>query len=223
MFMNEAVAVQDVVNNYFDAYGRSMVLINNSDTVDNIPLANSHNLKHSINEAAELMDKEEDILFLYLTSHGSEDHYLSANFPPFKLNNISASNIKQALDDVGIKWRIIIISACYSGGFIEPLAGPSTLMITAASADRNSFGCGHDGKYTYFGDAYFEKGLKQTKSFVKAFDYASKIIFAKEEEEGFKNSEPQISVGAEIKIKLIDFEKELEIKSNLNWASTAEG
>ena len=221
--MNEAIAAQEIVKNYFDAYGRSMILINNSNTVDNIPLANEHNLKYSINKVGKLMNKEEDILFLFLTSHGSEDHFLSANFTPFKLNNINAGHIKQALDNSGIKWRIIIISACYSGGFIEPLAGPSTLLITAASAERNSFGCGHDGKYTYFGDAYFEKGLKQSRSFVKAFDQASKIIFTKEEEEGFKNSEPQISVGVEIKIKLIDFEKELEAKSRLNWASTAEG
>ncbi len=222
VFMNEAVAVQEIVNNQFDAFGHSMVLINNSDTTNNVPLANGHNLKYSINEAAKRMNKEEDILVLFLTSHGSEDHYLSANFSPFKLNNINASNIKQALDDSGIKWRIIIISACYAGGFIEPLAGASTLLITAASADRNSFGCGHDGQYTYFGDAYFEKGLKLTKSFTKAFDHASKIIFAKEEEEGFKNSDPQISIGTEIKNKLIDFEKELEVKSSLNWASTAE-
>lgn len=223
VFMNEALAAQNIVKKYFDAYGRSMTLINNNETLENVPLANGHNLKYSISKAAELMNKEEDILLLFLTSHGSEDHYLSANLPPFKLNNINASNIKQALDDAGIKWRIIIISACYSGGFIEPLAGPSTLLITAASADRNSFGCGHDGKYTYFGDAYFEKGLKQTKSFVKAFDQASKIISTKEKEDGFKNSDPQISVGTEIKNKLIDFEKELEIKSSLNWASTAEG
>lgn len=223
VFMNEAVAAQEIVKNYFDAYGRSMILINNNNTVSNIPLANGHNLKYSINEAGKIMNQEEDILFLFLTSHGTEDHYLSANFPPLKLNNINASNIKQALDASGIKWRIIIISACYAGGFIEPLAGPTTLLITAASADRNSFGCGHDGQYTYFGEAYFEKGLKQTKSFTKAFDQASKIIFAKEEEEGFKNSDPQISVGVEIKNKLIDFEKELEVKDSLNWASTAEG
>ena len=223
VFMNEAVAAQDIVNNYFGAYGRSMVLVNNPETMDEIPLANAHNLKRSINAVAKLMDKDEDILFLFLTSHGSEDHYISANFPSFKLNNLNADNIKHALNDAEIKWRIIIISACYSGGFIAPLAGPTTLLITAANADRNSFGCGHDGKYTYFGDAYFEKGLKQTKSFLKAFDHAEKIIFAKENKNNFENSDPQISVGIEIKNKLIEFEKGLKAKNSLNWASTAEG
>ncbi|GJM04978.1 MAG: hypothetical protein DHS20C09_09690 [marine bacterium B5-7] len=223
VFMNEVVAARDIVNNSFNAHGRSMVLINNVDTVDKVPLANSHNLKYSINHTAKLMNKEEDILLLFLTSHGSEDHYLSADFPPFRLNNINANTIKQALSDAEIKWRIIIISACYSGGFIKQLAGPSTLLITAASADRNSFGCGHDGKYTYFGDAYFENGLRQTKSFIKAFEHAEKIIFAKENENNFKSSDPQISVGIEIKNKLIEFEKELKTSNRLNWASTAEG
>jgi len=161
------------------------------------------------------------ILLLFLTSHGSEDHYLSANFLPFRLNDINASSINKALNEAGIKWRIIIVSACYSGGFIEPLADPYTLIITAANADRNSFGCGHDGKYTYFGDAYFENGLRQTRSFIKAFDHAKEIIYDKENKEGFKNSDPQIRLGSEIENKLIEFEKRLKVKGNANWASTA--
>lgn len=221
VFMNEAIAAQNIMNNYFDAFGRSLVLINNEDTVYDFPLANSHNLKKSIIEIAKLMNTEEDMLFLFLTSHGTEDHTLSANFPPFKLNNLDATLINNALDEAGIKWRIIIISACYSGGFIESLADPFTLLITAASSDRNSFGCGHDGKYTYFGDAYFENGLKQTKSFIKAYDRAAEIIYTKENEEGFKNSEPQIRIGAEIETKLIEYEKRYKMKGNSNWASTA--
>jgi len=220
VFMNEALAAQDIMNNYFDTFGRSLVLINNKDTVDSIPLANGHNLKNSIKETAKLMNTSEDILFLFLTSHGSEDHYISANFPPFKLNDINATSINKALNEAGIKWRIIIVSACYSGGFIEPLADPYTLLITAASADRKSFGCGHDGKYTYFGDAYFENGLRQTRSFIKAFNYANEIIIEKENKEGFKNSDPQIRIGSEIERKLIEYEKRLESKGNTNWAST---
>lgn len=220
VFMNEAIAAQDIMNNYFGTFSRSLVLINNVDTVDSVPLANGHNLKNSIKETAKLMDTDEDILLLFMTSHGSEDHYLSANFPPFKLNDINATTINKALNEAGIKWRIIIVSACYSGGFIGALADPYTLLITAASADRNSFGCGHDGKYTYFGDAYFENGLRQTKSFIKAFDHANEIIYDKENKEGFKNSNPQIRIGSEIESKLIEYEKRLEAKGDANWAST---
>lgn len=220
VFMNEVIAVQKILNNYFDVFGRSLALINNKATVSSAPLANGHNLKASIKEIATLMNTEEDILFLFLTSHGSEDHYISANFPPFKLNDINASTINQALDNASIKWRVIVISACYSGGLIDALTDSYTLLITAASADRNSFGCGHDGKYTYFGEAYFENGLSQTKSFIKAFDHAKEIISNKEKKEGFKNSNPQIRIGSKIESKLIEYEKRIETKGHTNWAST---
>lgn len=221
VFMNEAKSAQHIVDGHFNALGRSFVLINNMKTIDDIPLANGHNLKKAVSKIAKKMDKEEDIFVLFLTSHGHEDHQLSTNFSPFRLNDISPVTIKEALDNAEIKWRVIIVSACYAGGFIEPLANANTLLITAAKPDRQSFGCGHDGQYTYFGDAYFENGLKQTQSFIKAFDLASEIIRQRENEEGFENSEPQIDVGNEIRNKLAEFEKELEVKRSLNWASTA--
>jgi len=220
VFMNETRSAQSIMDDYFNTFGRSLVLINNEETVDNIPLANGHNLKKSIKQVAQLMNIDEDILILFLTSHGSEDHTISANFPPFKLNDLNASVLNGALNSAGVKWRIIIISACYSGGFIESLADPYTLVITAASADRNSFGCGHDGQYTYFGDAYLESGLKQTKSFLNAFDVAKKIVLEKENKQGYKNSEPQIRIGAEIKNKLISIEKKLETRVSNNWAAS---
>jgi peptidase C13-like protein len=218
VFMNETKSAQAIMNNHFNTFGRSLLLINNEETIESVPLANSHNLKNSIKETAKLMNIDEDILFLFLSSHGSEDHYISANFRPFKLNNINAETINVALNNAGIKWRIIVISACYSGGFIKPLTDPYTLLITAANVDRNSFGCGHDGQYTYFGEAYLENGLKQTRSFIKAFDVAKKIILEKENEDGFKNSNPQIMIGSEIKNKLLEYENELHTKVNNNWA-----
>jgi hypothetical protein len=94
-------------------------------------------------------------------------------------------------------------------------------LITAASADRNSFGCGHNGEYTYFGDAYLEQGLKQTKSFIQAFELAKNLIYEKENKEGFKNSNPQIKIGVEIEAKLKKYEENLKIKENNNWAMSA--
>jgi Peptidase C13 family len=220
VFMNEAIAARDIISNNFNAFGRSLVLINNKKTVDHIPLANSHNLKNGIKEIAKHMNLDEDILLIFLTSHGSEDHTISANFPPFKLNDINANTVSRALNSSGVKWRIIIISACYSGGLIDALADEYTLLITAASPDRHSFGCGHDGNYTYFGEAYFESGLKNTKSFIKAFGDAKKIIREMEQEAGIKNSNPQIRIGSEMENKLTEYEKRIAEKRNTNWAST---
>ena len=221
VFMNETESAKSILDDYMNTFGRSLVLINNEKTVDNTPLANSHNLKISLKETAKLMNTEEDILVLFLTSHGSKEHQLVTSFPPFKLNNLKPNTIKKALNTAGIKLRIIIISACYSGGFIEPLKDPYTLLITAASADQTSFGCGHDGQYTYFGEAYFEKGLKQTRSFIKAFDIAKKIILEKEKAENLESSEPQIWVGSEIEKALMLYEAVIQEKANNNWAASS--
>ena len=221
VFMNEVKSAQRIISDYFGVFGRSLLLINNRATVKTTPLANGHNLKKAINKTADLMNLDEDILLLFLASHGSEDHYLSANFNSFNLNDIDANMINTALNGAGVKWRVIIVSACYSGGFIDQLADPYTLLITAASYDRNSFGCGHDGQYTYFGEAYFEKGLKKTRSFIKAFELAHELIRRKEKERGFENSNPQISLGAEIEKKLTELEESLRVQGNNNWASTA--
>ena len=221
VFMNETESAKSILDDYMNTFGRSLVLINNEKTVDNTPLANSHNLKISLKETAKLMNTEEDILVLFLTSHGSKEHQLVTSFPPFKLNNLKPNTIKKALNTAGIKLRIIIISACYSGGFIEPLKDPYTLLITAASADQTSFSCGHDGQYTYFGEAYFEKGLKQKRSFIKAFDIAKKIILEKEKAENLESSEPQIWVGSEIEKALMLYEAVIQEKANNNWAASS--
>lgn len=221
VFMNETKSAKSVMDNYMNSFGRSLVLINNEKTVNSVPLANSHNLKTSLKEAAKRMNIDEDIMALFLTSHGSKDHKLVTSFPPFKLNNLSANTINTALNAAGIKWRIIIISACYSGGFIEQLSDPYTLLITAAGSEQTSFGCGHDGQYTYFGEAYLEKGLKQTRSFVEAFDVAKEAILEKEKKEELESSEPQISVGSEIEKKLRQFEKVIQAKAINDWAGNS--
>lgn len=221
VFMNETNSAKSIMDNYMNSFGRSLVLINNEKTINTIPLANSHNLKTSLKETAKLMNIEEDILVLFLTSHGSKDHKIVTSFTPFKLNDLSADTINTALNAAGIKWRVIIISACYSGGFIETLNDPYTLIVTAASSEQTSFGCGHDGQYTYFGEAYLENGLKQTRSFIKAFDIAKEIILEKEEQEERESSNPQISIGSEIEKKLLEFEERMQTKKINNWAATS--
>lgn len=221
VFMNETKSAKSVMDNYMSSFGRSLVLINNKETVDSVPLANSYNLKTSLKETAKRMNIDEDIIVLFLTSHGSKDHKLVTSFPPFKLNDFGANTINTALNAAGIKWRVIIISACYSGGFIEQLSDPYTLLIAAAGSEQTSFGCGHDGQYTYFGEAYLEKGLKQTRSFVEAFDIAKEHILEKEKKENLESSEPQISIGYKIEKKLQEFEKVIQAKAINNWADSS--
>ena len=56
-----------------------------------------------------------------LTSHGSEDHEFYINQPPLPLDPLTPQRLRVALDASGIRWRVIVVSACYSGGYIEAL------------------------------------------------------------------------------------------------------
>jgi hypothetical protein len=113
------------------------------------------------------------------------------------------------LDEAGIQNRVIVVSACYSGGFVEPLKTDSSLIMTAAAADRSSFGCSSEENFTYFGRAYFDEALRSTNSFVEAFRIAAPRIAQRESRQGFLPSEPQIFIGPQIRPILERFEHQL--------------
>ncbi|MCG7896153.1 MAG: C13 family peptidase [Candidatus Thiodiazotropha taylori] len=203
VFLNEVEYVRDLFDRRFDTSGRSMSLVNNIDTLSRYPLANRHNLSDSLSVIGEIMDTEEDVLFLFMTSHGSKDPKFSVNFGPVPLEDITPLQLRQALDRSGILWRVIVVSSCYSGGFIDPLRTPHTLIITAADTDRQSFGCGVKSEFTDFGTAYFKHALQQQPDFIEAFEIAAQWIEDKERREQRKRSLPQRFVGDEIRDKLI--------------------
>lgn len=214
VFSNEVKFAQHLFDLQFNTAGRSALLINNQDSVNKIPLANTHNLASMLDGIGKLMNVDEDILFLFLSSHGSNKFEISTSFYPFDMNDIPATKVKEMLDHSGIKNRIIVVSACYSGGFIDVLKNENTLILTAARKDRSSFGCSNEAEYTYFGDAYFVQALKSERSFIKAFTEAQKIISTKEKKEQADSlpSLPQIFVGAAIKPKLDKLQTKLTNK-----------
>ncbi len=89
---------------------------------------------------------------------------------------LTPSNLVYMLARTGMRYNVVVISACYSGVFIPRLANPDTLVITAADADHPSFGCRVKAKWTYFGNAFFNIALRQTKSLKDAFVVARSLI-----------------------------------------------
>ncbi len=208
VFLREIRSVRTLFDERFDTRGRSITLVNNRATAATEPLASTHNLLAALHQVGARMNPEEDVLFLYLTSHGTPG-VLEVQFEPLQLNDLTAVALRKMLDDTGIKWRVIVISACYSGSFIAPLKTDTSLIVTAARADRVSFGCSHENDFTYFGRAYFDEALRQTYSFVEAQDKASKTVGRWEAEENLKPSLPQIHVGSAIRPKLEEVEQRL--------------
>ena len=215
VFMKEVRTIRTLFDTRFDSAGRSVALINNPASVADTPLASGTNLGKVLRHVGGLMDKDDDVLVLYLTSHGSKRHRLSVDFWPLSLNSISPENLKEALDASGVRWKVIIISACYSGGFIEKLRDDYTLIMTSSDAQRESFGCGAGSEFTYFGQALLDVELRRTFSFVDAFRAAVNSIEEREMKERLKPSNPQIAVGSLIEPKLERLALDLERRAAL--------
>jgi hypothetical protein len=194
VFKREVLAVRQLFDDRFGTKGRSVALINHPSTANNLPLANIGNLDGTLQHVAKLMDVRRDTLFLFLSSHG-ERGIVAVEMPGIALAQLRPEQLKKMLDRSGIKKRVVVVSSCHSGSFIPALADPNTLVIAASRADRNSFGCEDRRQWTYFGDAYFNRALRQETSFKRAFDRARELIAAWEAEERLTPSLPQIAGG----------------------------
>jgi TPR repeat protein len=196
VFMKEVNYVSREFAQRYGTAARSVELINNLGTVGEVPIASVTSLGLSLNRIGEVMNRDRDILFLYLTSHGSRDHQFSLDFGDMQFNALNPFRLRELLDASGIKRRVIVISACYSGGFIDALRDDNTVVITSAAADKTSFGCSNEADFTYFGKAYFQDALPQAASFIDAFNLARPMIARREGDIQEEHSNPQIYVGA---------------------------
>jgi Peptidase C13 family len=211
VFRNEVEFVEKQFGERFDAKGHTLMLINNPATIERRPLASLTALESALDAVAEKMDGEEDILLVFLTSHGSKNHELYVSLSPLPLDQITPEDLAQALNDTSVRSKVVIISACYSGGFVDALKGPDTLVITAARADRTSFGCGADSDITYFGRAFFAEALNETASLTDAFERARQQIESWEEREEQDHSYPQIASAPAIEGKLEAWRKGIKL------------
>ena len=202
VFLRELVFVKRLFDERFGAAGRSVALANSTTALEKLPIASATNLARALARVGEAMNPEEDVLFLYLSAHGGLDHRLSAWQPPLELAQLTPTALARMLQDSGIKWRVIVVSACYAGGFIEPLRDENTIVIAAAAADRTSFGCEAGRDFTYFGEAYFRDALAKTRSFTQAFAAAKDIVAKKEAAQKFTPSLPQMWVGPALAVQL---------------------
>jgi hypothetical protein len=148
------------------------------------------------------MNLDRDVLFLSISSHGAQDPAIAVSNSQLPLNELTDEDLAEALSDSAIKWRVIIISACYAGAFIDSLKNPQTIVITAAAADRTSFGCSNDSDLTYFGEAFYRDALPEARSLRDAFEKTKSAIALRERREHVDPSKPQAYFGAELEAKL---------------------
>jgi hypothetical protein len=212
VFLNEVRHLQALAAQRLDAAGRVLLLANHPPQPIQKPLprATLSNLRRALAAIGAAMDPAEDLLLLYVTTHGTSEHELLLRTPDQDDAFMDARDLKQALEASGIRHRVLALSACYSGGFVRTLRDPDTLLLTAAHRDRPSFGCGNDSVATYFGRAWLVDGLNATLDFEAAFEAATLAIERREMAAGLPPSQPQINRGERIGERLAAWREAFE-------------
>ena len=200
VFRNELAGALKVTGNALPFNGGTVRLINSRETSGTIPLASRQNFAAAVRGIARVMDKEQDVLFLFMTSHGEKRSF--GLQLPAAIVRLRPSEVAALLDREGIKNRVVIVSACYSGIFVKPLADENTIVLTAADAKSTSFGCAEGREWTYFGDALFHQSLKPGTDFRDAFAKARRLIAQWEKRDRFAQSNPQGYFGEALMRKL---------------------
>jgi hypothetical protein len=147
------------------------------------------------------LDAENDVLFVILTSHGSPDGL--AVKAGRLMQTLTPSELAGMLARTGVRHKVVVISACYSGVFVRRLASPDLLVITAADARHSSFGCEDRARWTYFGNAFFNVALRHATSLKDAFALARALVRKRELQEHFEPSNPQMAGGANVEPLLV--------------------
>jgi hypothetical protein len=207
VFRREAAAVQRVLDEHLGTKRRSLALVNHRSAPR--PEATLKSIEFVLHAVARRMDVAEDILLLHLTSHGGSNHVLVLRHPAGELYGISPQFLRSVLDQTRIRHRVLVISGCYTGGFIPPLATVETMVLTAANAQRQSYGCGNDSEITEYSRALYLKALRQTRSLREAAGVAVQLIHEYERAHKLTHSYPQIRSGYAIEERLRVFERQL--------------
>jgi hypothetical protein len=202
VFAQEIGLASRVLGERYAVDGRSVSLINDERDLERAPIASVAGLRYALRGLGARMNLGRDVLFLSISSHGSKDPAIAVSNSQLPLNDLTENDLAEALEDSGIKWWVIIISACYAGGFIDSLKNPQTIVIAAAAADRTSFGCSSDRDLTYFGEAFYRDALPDAHSLRDAFETAKAAIGVRERSERATPSKPQAYFGAEMETKL---------------------
>ncbi|MGE0045345.1 MAG: C13 family peptidase, partial [Hyphomonadaceae bacterium] len=197
VFEREATQAAQILSRRLHAEGRTIVLSAGTGSGERAYAATTpNNVNAALGRIGALIDPNEDLVVLFFTSHGAPDGSIAIREHNRMGGVLRPVNLRDALTDAGIRSRVVIVSACYSGAFIAPLMNEDTIILTAAAPDRTSFGCQPTREWTYFGDAYFGQALAGGAGIVQGFEQAQQTIAQWEREQNLHPSNPQRSGGA---------------------------
>jgi len=154
-------------------------------------------LRRVLGRIAALRSGPGDGCFIFITSHGGRGLgiYLSRED-----EMLSPKALARALAQgcAGVP-TVVVVSGCYSGSFAQlPMAASNRIVLTAARADRSSFGCAADRTYTEY-DACLLGSLAHATSWQTVFDETKDCVSRREHQLGETASLPQAAFGAAVR------------------------
>ncbi len=159
------------------------------------PYATSQNIEQVLAKIGNLARPQDKVLVL-LSTHGNVDK-LAINFSATEYPAVNAAFLNRAMADLRGKPVLIVLSACHSGSFLSPLAGPTRIVVAAAAADRTSFGCQFRSTNTYFIDALFNQPVPREQSIVQMMEKAKIDVDQREKKQKLSPpSQPDLVIGA---------------------------
>jgi Peptidase C13 family len=202
VFGREAAQTASLLSRRYNAASRTLTLAagpgaGEGDASKAVANGSPRNLGIALAAVSAKMDPAEDVLVVYITAHGhfaTGLAYLDGNRGR---GNIGPQRLAAMLNNLPARNRLVMLSACYAGVFVPVLATPTTVVATAASSERTSFGCAPGNDWTYFGDALINNALRKQTGFIGAFEEARSLISTWETADRLTPSMPQISVGAD--------------------------
>jgi hypothetical protein len=205
VFAREAREAGKVLSRRYAAEGRTITLAGPDGRSAGLPKGSLTSLTVALARVAEVMDPAEDVLVLYTTSHGAPEG-LAYHEGDIGYGLLAPSRLGVVMGELGIKRRVLMLSACFTGVFVPFMAGPDTAIVTAASSDRTSFGCQAENDWTFFGDALINNALRKPQSFTSAVDEARRSISTWENQSALQPSLPQVVIGERAKVWLAALE-----------------
>lgn len=204
VFLKELDGGLTVLGDILPIKGHTLRLVNQGDTIETLPLATPRNFAAAVHAVGEVMNKDEDILLVLMTSHGEPSGF-GLRLPNEAIAELTPNELATIVNNEGIKNRIVIVSACFAGVFVPPLANDNTIVLTAADARNTSFGCAPERDWTYFGDAFFRQSVRPGRDFQRAFDNARMLIHGWELMDHATPSNPQGHFGPALVARLAPF------------------
>ncbi|HJU18691.1 MAG TPA: C13 family peptidase [Stellaceae bacterium] len=150
-----------------------------------------------LKEIADLPARPGDRCLVFLTSHGERGAGLWLS-----LSNtvLTPDELARALS-IGCAAvpTVVIVSGCYTGAFAAgAMRRPNRIILTAARADRPSFGCQAGRTYTFFDQCLLE-ALPGAGLWREAFARTAKCVRRMEDQLRMGRSEPQAYFGATVR------------------------